>query len=449
MALPRPRNKPPSANLARRLRFAAGDELGPGQSRPSAEGGIAYGTRPVKVCFLAPELLPNRGGVGSYSIGLIRELSRRVEVVVVAPRRWEGPETYGAGEIEAYFDHRVKARVISEARDSFVYNARFQLALVREFPALERAERFDLVHAQHAHMPDLLSGALHPKPPTVRTVHSTIEGQREGIREADRQGGDRDPVDQWQVTLGPLLAAAERFVLGRDGDQYIAVSSWTRDQLLERGIAPDRIRVAHCGVDPTIFRPDFRDPELLTTRATGHVVLFPSRLTLIRGAAVMAQAIPSVLAAVPDTIFVITGRKMDDFERVLPLPPGARDHVRFLGHQPYDRLPAVYASSDVVVVPTFYDNFPIRVLEGLASGVPVVASRVGGIPEVVLPETTGLLVPPGSPPALAEALIRLLRDPDLRGRLGRQGRALIAERFTWQHAAERTLEAYRVVAGGG
>jgi glycosyltransferase involved in cell wall biosynthesis len=399
----------------------------------------------VKVCFLAPELLPNRGGVGSYCIGLIRELSRRLDVVVVSPRRWEGSETYGAPEIEAYFDHRVRAIVISESRDSFVYNARFQTALLRRFPALERSERFDLVHSQHAHMPDVLSGALNHVPPTVRTVHSTIAGQLEGIREADRQGGDRDTADEWQVALAPFLDAAERSVLGRRGDQYLAVSGWTREQLLGRGIASDRIRVAHCGVDPQKFRPDLREPELLKGPQARHVVLFPSRLTMIRGAAVLAKAIPAIVAAVPDTVFVITGRKMDDFQRVLPLPPAMQEHVQFLGHQPYDRLPAIYASSDVVVVPTFYDNFPIRVLESLASGVPVVASPVGGIPEVVLHETTGLLTPTGSAPALAEGVIRLLRDEELRDRLGRQGRALVAEQFTWQRASEITFETYRAV----
>ena len=151
----------------------------------------------MKVCFLAPELLPNRGGVGSYSIGLIRELSKRLEVVVVSPRRWEGSETYGAPEIEAYFDHKVRAMVISESRDNFVYNARFQMALVREFPAFERAERFDLVHSQHAHMPDLLSGALNPKPPTGpyrSTARSRVSGT-EFEKPTSREGaGDGRPV---------------------------------------------------------------------------------------------------------------------------------------------------------------------------------------------------------------------------------------------------------------
>lgn len=397
----------------------------------------------MKVCFLAPELLPNRGGVGSYSIGILRELSRTLDMFVVAPRRWEGEESYGPREIEAYFDHRIRADVISEARDSFVYNARFQLALLRHFPALERAEHFDLVHAQHAHMPDLLSGPLHTGVPTVRTVHSTIEGQREGIREADRQGGLRDVADEWQIALGPFLDAAERSVLGRRRDQYLAVSGWTREGLIARGIAPGRIRVAHCGVDPAVFRPDLRAPELVRASADERVVLFPSRLTLIRGSSVLAKAIPRILAAVPQARFVITGRKQEDSEKVLPLPPSVQPYVRFLGHQPYDRLPAIYASSDVVVVPTFYDNFPIRILESLASAVPVVASPVGGIPEVVLPETTGLLTSVGSAEELSAAVVRLLRDEELRARLGRQGRALVAEQFTWQRAAERTLEAYR------
>ena len=79
----------------------------------------------------------------------------------------------------------------------------------------------------------------------------------------------------------------------------------------------------------------------------------------------------------------------------------------------------------------------------------MVASPVWGIPEVVLSETTGLLVPTGSAPALAEAAIRLLRDEDLRDRLGRQGRTLVAEKFTWRQAADRTFEAYQAAASAG
>lgn len=402
----------------------------------------------MKVCFLAPELLPNRGGVGTYSVGILRELSREIDVLVVAPQRWEGQESYGAREIEAYFDHRLRAEVISEARDSFVYNARFQWALLRDFPGLERRERFDVVHSHHAHMPDVLSGVLNRRPPTVRTVHTTIEGQRLGIREADRLGGTHDTPDNWQIALAPFLALAERSVLGRRDDHYVAVSGWSRDVLVERGIAPNRIQVAHCGVDPSRFRPDLREPGLLTKAPDERVVLFPSRLTLIRGSGVLAQAIPKVLRAVPGARFAITGVRQEEAENALPLPPAARDRVRFLGHQPYDRLPTIFASSDLVVVPTFYDNFPIRILESLGSGVPVVATPVGGIPEVVLPERTGLLVPAGSADALAEAVVRLLKDDGLRTRLGREGRALVTERFTWKHSAERTLRAYRAAAEG-
>lgn len=407
------------------------------------------GIAPVKVCFLAPELLPNRGGVGTYSIGVLRELTRQADVVVVTPQRWEGTETYTASQVEAYFDGRLRAETVSEARDSFVYNARFQWALLRRLPALVRREGFDVVQSHHAHMPDLLSGELGPMPPIVRTVHSTIRGQREGIAAADRLGGGaRDPADRWQIGLAPLLAAAERRVLARPGDRYLAVSGWMAGQLERRGIAADRIGLAYCGVDPDRFRPDLRAPDRLRRGPDERIILFPSRPTLIRGSAVLARAIPRIVDGYPGARVVVTGAPQADAERVMPVPPAYREHVRYLGFQPYDRLPEIYASSDLVVVPTFYDNFPIRALEAMASGVPVVATPVGGIPEMIEPDISGVLTPAGDPAALADAVLRVLRDPGLAQRLGRAGRSRVAERFTWKLAAQATIAAYRTAVDG-
>ncbi|HEV2231013.1 MAG TPA: glycosyltransferase, partial [Thermoplasmata archaeon] len=88
---------------------------------------------------------------------------------------------------------------ISVARDSFVYNLGFQAAVLRRLPALLRTEGFDVIHSQHAHMPDLLLRFALERPPSVRTIHTTIVGQHEAIRLALRFGGRLESSERWQV----------------------------------------------------------------------------------------------------------------------------------------------------------------------------------------------------------------------------------------------------------
>jgi glycosyltransferase involved in cell wall biosynthesis len=96
----------------------------------------------------------------------------------------------------------------------------------------------------------------------------------------------------------------------------------------------------------------------------------------------------------------------------------------------------------VFVMPSYYETFGISCLEAMAFGLPVVATRAGGLPEVVEDGVTGLLVPPGDTHALAEAIGRLLRDPDLRRRLGEAGRERVLARFTAEHVVKEMIPVY-------
>jgi glycosyltransferase involved in cell wall biosynthesis len=396
----------------------------------------------VKVCLLAPEFLPNQGGVGSYSVGLARELSKRVDLTVVTVLRQKGQQTYNRQEMEQYFENRAEILPISEAGDTFLYNAGFQWAVLRELPRLATQYGFELIHTQHAHMPDLLYGQLHHETPLVRTIHTTIAGQREGIRIAEHLGGTLEPSERWQVVLGPLLQTAEWLTWKRK-QHYITVSEWMKRTLVQDGFAPESIDVVYSGVDSTRFRPEARVEGSLARTPGAPVVLFSGRPTLVKGAAVLAQAIPLIVRELPQVEFAFTGGGGEEFLQFLPSSDTSRSRFTFLGYVPFDQLPAVYASADLAVFPTFYENLPFRVVELLACGVPVVASEVGGMGEAVTSGMTGLLVPPGSPQALAEAVLSILQDPSLRDRLRARGRASVIERFNWERTASETVAAYR------
>lgn len=123
------------------------------------------------------------------------------------------------------------------------------------------------------------------------------------------------------------------------------------------------------------------------------------------------------------------------------MPRAIADSVEFLGHVPHDELPGHYWRASLVVAPSLSEAFGRAPVEAMACGVPVVGTTVGGIAETVVPFETGLLVPPCDPDQLADAMIQLLADPELRVVMGVNGWKRVAERYTWDSIARRT-EAY-------
>jgi len=132
---------------------------------------------------------------------------------------------------------------------------------------------------------------------------------------------------------------------------------------------------------------------------------------------------------------------------------GLDDNVTFLGWQSYSAMPRLYRASDVLVVPSVEgldgdrDGLPNVVTESLACGTPVVASDFAGLPEAIWHEETGLLVAPGDPLALAAAVERMLRDPELRTHVAEQGRALAEARFDGRSNVRRVRDLLVETAG--
>jgi glycosyltransferase involved in cell wall biosynthesis len=122
---------------------------------------------------------------------------------------------------------------------------------------------------------------------------------------------------------------------------------------------------------------------------------------------------------------------------------GLESAVEFLGER--DDVPELLGKADVFVLSSHSEGLPISILEAMAAGLPVVASNVGGVPEVVVDGHTGLLVPPGDPQSLAEAIERLLEDPALSRRLGEAGQLRVAEHFSLAAVQQAHLELYRRV----
>lgn len=220
-------------------------------------------------------------------------------------------------------------------------------------------------------------------------------------------------------------------------------------------IAADRYTVIPYGIVPVAdeaIRPF--DPQ----HANGPLtVLFVGRLEKRKGILDLFQAIPAVLQAVPETQFIIAGRdnsEHDGFRRQtgMDYPSYFLQHygryasrVEFRGPVSDEELQSLYQSCDLFVAPSLYESFGLIYLEAMNYAKPVVGCNAGGVPEVVDHGTTGLLVEPGAPRALAEAIIALLRSPTLLREMGLAGRQRLLDKFTYLRMARDFAQVYRMV----
>lgn len=226
----------------------------------------------------------------------------------------------------------------------------------------------------------------------------------------------------------PRAVAVQHRVVAGSVDRYIAVSNEVASRLHERlGVPHSKLRVVYNGIPVDQFRRA-RDCGLRQTLSNGsnlRIVLTVARLDRQKGHPTLLEA----AAAVPDALFVLAG---DGAERAtLERDAGARGiahRVRFLGRR--TDVPALLASCDLFVLPSFFEGLPLALLEAMAAGKPVVATAIGGTDEAVVDGETGLLVPPGNPSALAGAIRRMLDNPDLASTLAAAGQRRVAMRFS-------------------
>ena len=254
--------------------------------------------------------------------------------------------------------------------------------------------------------------------------------------------------------LGAGTAVTDHGLLGRTWgglvhrlfDRFLAVSRCSAELL---GAPPARTQVIYGGADTRRFTP--------VPGADRDGVLFVGRLTPHKGIDRLIRALP---AGAGLRIAGSAGHDPRPPERDYPalLHRLAQDHdVTFLGPVPDADLPGLYRRAAVLALPSvdrtcYGRHVPVSellglvALEAMASGTPVVASRIGGLAEVVVDGETGFLVPPGDTEALGDRLARLVSDRRLAARLGANARDLVTQRFTWRACAERCLAAYETLA---
>lgn len=243
-----------------------------------------------------------------------------------------------------------------------------------------------------------------------------------------------------------LARLAAKFVL-KKADYVIAVSAALRERIREEyGVSEGRISVINMGVDPRLFRPRDKKEvrEQLELPLDGKVVLFAGGLISVKGLEYLLMAVPRVLEREKKALFILVGTgSLEARLRQMARELGVSEQVRFVGERPHEELPLWLSAAEVIVLPSLDEGLPVLLMEGLASGVPVVATRVGGSSEVVKDGKNGFLVEPRNPEALAEKLSLLLSDEKLYRELAANCR--MPEGCDMESNIRQTVEIYRGV----
>ncbi len=263
----------------------------------------------------------------------------------------------------------------------------------------------------------------------VATVHS-LEPLRPWKREQLGAGYD---ISSWMEREG-LLACDAVIAVSRDMKQDIQKAY---------PIPASKVAVIHNGVDPQKYYPRDGSESLAKFSIRKPYVFFVGRLSRQKGIFDLLEAMNSVPEGT--TLVLATGKPdTPDIEVELRRALKSANDVVWIREMLEDHdLVNLYNEAAAFACPSVYEPFGIINLEAMACETPVVATRVGGIKEVVVDEETGLLVPPSDPARLGRAITRILEAPEAAARMGEAGRRHVLQHFTWDRIAQQTLELYR------
>jgi glycosyltransferase involved in cell wall biosynthesis len=388
----------------------------------------------LHICFVSQEYPPETGwgGIGAYTYEMACGLAaagHRVTVISLAV----GAET--TREIAGVTVHRVlPAPQFDSMRALWRLNRYwpgFAWAAMLRFRKLHADQKVDLVEAAEGRADGFFITLLRNRPPVVARLHTAriFVDRLNGIR-ADRKERFMYWLERRAILGADMVTAPSRAVVD-------LTRAWLPHDRRQVAVVPNP-------VDTCAFAPN-DEPRRLE-------VLIVGRLER-RKLGDLPEAMPSVMERCPEAVFRFVGGDGPDEsghswrERLMEgLPPEQRNRLVF-EQVPRDQLAQRYRQAAVVVMASRWENFPYALLEAMACGTPAVATRTGGLPQIVSDGVNGVVVPPEAAGALAEAICMLLERPDVRRQMGVSARQAVEERFSLEAIIPKMLEVYKSAAG--
>lgn len=406
--------------------------------------------RPLRIAYLTYRGKPHVGGQGVYTRHLTKalvDLGHSVEVFGGQPypvldERVALTKLPSLDLVNDYYPFRFPAIWELKTREDFYEVGLYLTGAFGEPAAFSsrvhrhlagRVGEFDLVHDNQCLGYGILG--LEKKIPTIVTLHHPITRDR-----ALEMAHSPNWWKKFGVSRFYSFVKMQGRVASRMPRIVVVSENSIKDIHHDMGVSLDRMRLVPVGVDPDLFRPlptVERIPGRLITTASADVAL--------KGLSYLLEAVAKLRTERDVTLTIIgkpkSGKSMDLIERL-----GLMPHIQFVSGVTDERIVELYAEAELAVVPSLYEGFSLPAIEAMCTGVCLVATDGGALPEVTGSDgDTVLSCVAGDAEALAATIRRGLNDPDLRARVGANGRQRVVERWTWRKCAEQTVDQYREV----
>jgi len=390
----------------------------------------------LKVCLVTSTYPPDTlGGVGEVVYNLQKYLIGH------------GVETYvfTSGKDSPEYPRTIRTRCSKRA--FFPMSIPYYLKKVRGM-------RFDIfnIHQESGMSIAPFIMATKGRTKVVTTVHTSLIEEARALRGFAICGNNIAELTLDEYVTKYLLTPVKFIGAYLDlaiSDGIVAECEKTKkDCARDFGVQEESISVIHNGVDLERFSPAVSGNMVRDKHSLGDdpVVFWIGRGEIRKGLHFIIYSLRDIVAEIPSVRLVIVGatERAGWIESTVS-QMGMKDNVIIAGKVAGALLPHYYAASNVVVLPSLYEGLPTVMLEAMASGKPVIASRVGGVPEAIENSRNGVLVEPGNVSQLTKSILLLLKNEPLRKKMGQEAREIVEKRHDWNEIARRYLREFEML----
>lgn len=405
---------------------------------------------PLRIAYLTYRGKPHVGGQGVYTRHLTKalvDLGHHVEVFGGQPypildsriplHKLPSLDIFNdqyPGRFPAYWEIKDWPSFVETAqflKGTFGEPRAFSIRAYNELS--KRVNDFDLVHDNQCLGYGILK--IEKKIPTIVTLHHPITKDRKLEMEHTKTWFKRRAIGRWYSFVkmqGKVASKMPRVVVVSENS--------IADIHTDMKVSLDRMKLVPVGVDPDLFTPL---PHI--SRKPGHLITTASADVALKGLSYLLEALAKIRTE-RDVHLTIIGRPREGANADLIRKLGLTDCITHVSGVSDERIVELYAESELAVVPSLYEGFSLPAIEAMSTGICLVATTGGALPEVTGTDNdTVLSCPPGDAEALAASIRRGLDNADLRNRIGAAGRARVVERWSWKHCAQLTVDQYREV----
>jgi len=405
---------------------------------------------PLRIAYLTYRGKPHVGGQGVYTRHLTKalvNLGHHVEVFGGQPypildsriplHKLPSLDIFNdqyPGRFPAYWEIKDWPSFVETAqflKGTFGEPRAFSIRAYNELS--KRVNDFDLVHDNQCLGYGILK--IEKKIPTIVTLHHPITKDRKLEMEHTKTWFKRRAISRWYSFVNMQGKVASKM------PRVVVVSENSiADIHTDMKVSLDRMKLVPVGVDPDLFTPL---PHI--ARKPGHLSTTASADVALKGLSYLLEALAKIRTE-RDVHLTIIGRPREGANADLIRKLGLTDCITHVSGVSDERIVELYAESELAVVPSLYEGFSLPAIEAMSTGICLVATTGGALPEVTGADNdTVLSCPAGDAEALAASIRRGLNDAELRNRIGAAGRTRVVERWSWKHCAQLTVDQYREV----